>query len=46
MIKIIFKNKNNNWHRENGPAFIDNIGRSDYWLNNVWQSYSLFVRNK
>lgn len=43
MIQIIFKDKNNQYHRLKGPAYIDNIGRFDYWLNDCWQSYRSFL---
>lgn len=36
MIRLEFKNKNNIWHKKNGPAFIVSNGYIVYYYNGEW----------
>lgn len=36
---IRFKNKDDNWHRENGPAFINGNHFLKMFINGVWYNY-------
>lgn len=36
MIKICFRNKKLDWHRLNGPTYIDTRGYRQYCVNGLW----------